>query len=348
MTEPTRCLLCGDPQQPSDAMYESARHLEERGVTLERMDWCADLSGAAFRDVTMEMEERGPNDYDASDIVERIDGVEYLVVHKAPVSRAVLETGEDLEVVAAARGGTENVDVEAAREHGLTVLHAPGRNADAVADYAVAFALSTHRRIPHFVETTRAGEWALAFDPDNLPRDVRSLTVGVVGLGNIGRNVVERWSGFGPDVVGHDPYVDDATVRDLGATPAGFEETLARADVVSLHVRLSAETRHLVNADALEAMGEDTLLVNTARGGLVDTDALVEALEADAIGGAALDVFEEEPLPDDHPLRSLPNVWLSPHTAGSTRDAVYNGARIVADDLAAIHAGEEPDHRLGG
>jgi D-3-phosphoglycerate dehydrogenase len=344
MTESKPCLLCGDPQQPSDAMYESASHLEDRGVTLERMNWHADLSGAEFRDVTMDMETRGPNDYDASAIVENVPGVSYLVVHKAPVSRAVIEAGEDLEVVAAARGGTENVDVEAAREHGLTVLHAPGRNADAVADYAVAFGLSAHRRIPHFVETTRAGEWALEFDPDSLPRDLRSLTVGVVGLGNIGRNVVERWSGFGPDVVGHDPYVDDATVRELGATPAGFEETLAPADVVTLHVRLSAETHHLVDADALGAMGEDALLINTARGGLVDTGALVDALEVGAIGGAALDVFEEEPLPEDHPLCSLENAWLSPHTAGSTRDAVYNGARTVADDIAAIHTGEEPAH----
>lgn len=342
----TRCLLCGDPQQPSDAMYESASHLEERGVTLERMDWRADLSGAAFRDVTMDMEERGPNDYDAGAIVENVSGVEYLVVHKAPVSRAVVEAGEDLAVVAAARGGTENVDSEAAREHDVTVLHAPGRNADAVADYAVAFGLAAHRRIPHFVETTRAGEWALEFDPADLPRDLQSLTVGVVGLGNIGRNVVERWSGFGPEVVGHDPYVDDATVRELGAAPAGFEETLARADIVTLHVRLSEATRHMVDADALETMSEDALLINTARGGLVDTDALVDALESDTIGGAALDVFETEPLPEGHPLRSLENAWPSPHTAGSTRDAVYNGARTVASDLAAVHAGEEPDHRV--
>ncbi|WP_225333537.1 NAD(P)-dependent oxidoreductase [Halomicrobium urmianum] len=341
-----RCLLCGDPQQPSEAMYESAGHLQDRGVTVERMDWRADLSGADFRDVTMDMEERGPSDYDASAIVENVAGVEFLVVHKAPVSRAVIEAGEDLEVVAAARGGVENLDVEAAAEHGVTVLHAPGRNADAVADYAVAFGLAAHRRIPHFVETTGRGEWALEFDPAGLPRDVRSLTVGVIGLGNVGRNVVERWSGFGPEVLGHDPYVDDGDIKDLGATPAGFEETLANADLVTLHVRLSEETHHLIDADALEAMDDDALLVNTARGGLVDTDALVDALEAGDVGGAALDVFEEEPLPEDHPLLSLENAWLSPHTAGSTRDAVLNGSRIVADDLAAILSGEGPEHRV--
>lgn len=341
-----RCLLCGDPQQPSEAMYESAGHLEDLGVTFERMDWRIDLSGAAFRDVTMDMEERGPNDYDASEIAANLDGVDFLVVHKAPVSRTVIEAGEDLEAVAAARGGIENIDVQAARDHDVTVLHAPGRNADAVADYAVAFALAAHRRIPHFVKTTSRGEWALEFDPAGLPRDVRSLTIGVIGLGNIGRNVVRRWAGFGPEILSHDPYVDDEVIRETGAEPAGFEETLADADVVTLHVRLSDETHHMLDAEAFEAMKENALLVNTARGGLIDTEALIDALESDAIGGVALDVFEEEPVPNGHPLLSLENVWLSPHTAGSTRDAVLNGSKIVADDLERIISDEEPEHRV--
>jgi len=341
-----RCLLCGDPQQPSEAMAESASRLTDHGVTLERMDWRGDATGAEFRDVTMDMESRGPNDYDASAIAERLDGVEFLVVHKAPVSRAVFERGDDLEVVAAARGGVENVDLEAARDHGVTVLHAPGRNADAVADYAVAFALAAHRRIPHFVETTGRGEWDLAFDPAGLPRDVTNLTVGVVGFGNVGRNVGRRWAGFDPDLLAYDPFVDDETVRDHGCEPATLEELLADADVVTLHARLSEDTHHLLDADAFDAMGEDALLINTARGGLVDTDALVAALEADSIGGAALDVFEAEPIPEGHPLLALDDVLLSPHTAGSTRDAVYNGARIVADDLVAIVEDQDPDHRV--
>lgn len=341
-----RCLLCGDPQQPSEAMYESAGFLSEHGVTFERMEWHGDRSAAAFRDVTMDMESRGPGDYDDSAIVERLDGVDYLIVHKAPVSRAVFEHGTDLEVVAAARGGTENLDLEAAADHGVAALHAPGRNAEAVADYAVSFALAVHRRIPHFAETTGRGEWALEFDPEGLPRDVTSLTVAILGFGNVGRNVARRWGGFDPEILAFDPFVDDATVRDHGAEPTSFDGALQRADVVTLHARLTEDTEHLLDADAFETMGEDALLVNTARGGLVDTDALVTALDEGVIGGAALDVFEEEPIPEGHPLLSLDNVWLSPHTAGSTRDAVYNGARIVAEDLAAIIEGREPAHRI--
>lgn len=327
-------------------MYESAGFLEERGVTFDRMDWRGDVSAAEFRDVTMDMETRGPNDYDASAIADRLDGVEFLVVHKAPVAREVVERGEDLEVVAAARGGVENLDLEAARDHDVTALHAPGRNADAVADYAVAFALAAHRKIPHFVETTASGEWDLSFDPDGLPRDVTNHTIGIIGFGNVGRNVGRRWAGFGPEILVHDPFVDDETVRTNGATPVAREDLLERADVVTVHARLTEDTHYMLDADAFERMGEDALLVNTARGGLIDTDALVAALESGSIGGAALDVFEEEPLPGDHPLLDRDDVWLSPHTAGSTRDAVYNGAKIVADDLEAILAGREPTHRV--
>jgi len=346
MTDATkRCLLCGDPQQPSEAMYESAGYLADHGVELKRMEWKGDLSAAEFRDVTMDMESRGPGDYDASAIAKNLAGVEFLIIHKAPISRTVFEQGDDLEVVAAARGGTENVDIEAAADHDVAVLHAPGRNADAVADYAVSFALSVHRGIPEFVETTGRGEWNLEFDPQGLPRDVTNLTIGIVGFGNVGRKVGDRWASFDPEIVAYDPYVDDETMREHGATPAERGETLQAADVVSIHARLTEDTHHMLGAEAFEQMRGDALLVNTARGGLVDTDALVDALQSGSIGGAALDVFEEEPIPGGHPLLNLDNVWLSPHTAGSTRDAVYNGARIVAADLVAIIEGRNPKHR---
>jgi D-3-phosphoglycerate dehydrogenase len=353
---PEQALLCGDPQQPSAHMREGAAALADRGVAVETMEWRGDLDAAAFRDVTMDMEERGPDDYEAGDIAAALEehDPEILVVHKAPVGGDVLEAGESLEIVAAARGGTENVDSEAAAEHGVAVVHAPGRNANAVADYAVAFALAAHRRIPYFARTTAAGEWALEFDPEGLPRDAASLTVGVVGFGNVGRGVARRWTGFEADVAVHDPYVADAAIREGGAGPASLADLLAESDVVTLHVRLSEETAGMIDAHALDQMGEDALLVNTARGGLVEEGALAAALrdQEGGIGGAALDVFREEPLPEGHPLLELAsdtdaeNVLLSPHTAGSTRDAVFNGSRIVARDVIALLDGEEPEHRI--
>lgn len=341
---PRRCLLCGDPQQPSEYMYESAGFLEDHGVSFDRMDWRDDLSPEGFREITMEMEDRGPNDYDTESIADRLEGVEILVVHKAPVSEALLDAGDDLEVVGCARGGTENIDLAAAEDRGIVVIHAPGRNENAVADFAAGLILARIRDIPRFAASTGRGEWELEFDPEGLPRDIEQLTIGIVGFGNIGSGVADRMRGFGPDLVVHDPYVADAAIREQAAEPASLDGVLAQADVVTLHVRLSAETRHLIGPDEFETMGEEAYLINTARGGLVDEDALVDALEADAIGGAALDVFEEEPLPAGHPLIGRDDVILTPHTAGSTKDAVLNGSRLVAEDLARWLDGAEPEH----
>jgi D-3-phosphoglycerate dehydrogenase len=330
----TTVLLCGDPQQPSEYMYEAAGHLEDRGVTFERMDWMSDASPTEFRDRTMDMESVGPDAYDTSEITARLDGVDVLVVHKAPISRELVEGADSLSVVAAARGGTENVALDACEERGIRVLHAPGRNRDAVADYAVAMLLARLREIPFHHEALSGGEWNQVFDPERLPPDVRTTEIGIVGFGNIGRQVAKRLDGFDADVLAYDPYVEDEDVRSVGAEPVEKRELFERADAVTLHVRLSEETEGLVGEDEFAAMKPSAFLVNTARGGLVDEEALVDALRADELSGAALDVFREEPLPDDHPLLDCDGVVLTPHVAGSTRDAVLGGPTIVAEDLA--------------
>ena len=334
-------LLCGDPQQPSEYMYEGLGRLESEGVVFERMEWMGDAAPAAFRDATMSMEADGPGSYDASDIAATLDGVDVLVVHKAPVSEAVVEAADSLSVVAAARGGTENVDVAACRELGIEVLHAPGRNRDAVADYAVAMLLSYVREIPFNHAALSGGDWDQVFDPERLPPDVRTTEVGVVGFGNIGRGVARRLSGFEPMILAHDPYVDDGDIAETGAEPVELDKLLERADAVTLHVRLSDATEGLIGAEAFEQMRSSAFLVNTARGGLVDEGALVDALDAGELAGAALDVFREEPLPEDHPLVGRDDVVLTPHVAGSTRDAVLGGPRIVAEDLARWLDGED-------
>ena len=336
----TTVLLCGDPQQPSEYMYEALGHLEARDVEFERMDWMGDASPTAFRDETMSMEADGPGSFDDSDIAANVDGADVLVVHKAPVSRELVESADSVELVAAARGGTENVDVEACTDQGIDVLHAPGRNRNAVADYAVALLLSWLRGIPSNHGTLSGGEWSQVFDPEQLPPDVETTTIGVVGFGNIGRGVARRLSGFDPDILAYDPYVEDATIEDAGAQAADLPDLLERADAVTLHVRLSDETEDLIGGEEFDRMQPSAVLVNTARGGLVDETALVDALDADDIAGAALDVFREEPLPDDHPLLDCENVVLTPHVAGSTRDAVLGGPRIVSEDLTRWLDGE--------
>lgn len=342
----TNVLLCGDPQQPSQYMYEAMNHLEKYDVSFEQMNWMGDSSPEEFRNTTMEMESRGPGNYDTSAIREYLSDAEILIVHKAPVSRELIESSTSLEVVGAARGGTENVDVEAAKDNGLTVLHAPGRNRDAVADYAVAMLLSYIREIPFNHAELSNGTWNQVFDPDQLPPDLPASTIGIVGFGHIGRGVVQRLSGFGSNILVYDPYVDDEDIRNTGAKPLELEELLTQADAVSLHVRLSKETAELVSTEEFMAMKSSAFLVNTARGGLVDEDALVDALRDGEIGGAALDVFQQEPLSDDHPLLSFDNVILTPHVAGSTRDAVLGGPRILASELENRFEDRELNHAL--
>jgi D-3-phosphoglycerate dehydrogenase len=344
--EITEVLLCGDPQQPSEYMYESANVLEAHGVSFERMDWRGDLSAERFREVTMEMESRGPAAYDTSAIEARLDDVDALVVHKAPVSASVIEASASLSVVGAARGGTENVDLAAAEEAGVAVLHAPGRNKNAVSDYAVSLLLSKVREIPTHDARMHDGEWVQEFDPSRLPRDVEELTVGIVGFGNIGQEVAQRLGGFRADLLAYDPYQDEETFADHGVERAGLDDLLTRADAVTLHARLTEETAGLLDAASFALMKESAILVNSARGGLVDEAALVDALHEGEIAGAALDVFETEPIGSDHPFVEMDQVILSPHTAGSTRDAVTNGPRIVAEGLESLMNDDEPAHRI--
>jgi len=339
-------LLCGDPQQPSEYMYEAASFLESEGVSFSRIDWKGDVSAERFREVTMEMESRGPSAYDTSIIEERLDGVDALVVHKAPVSASVIDAGDSLQVVGAARGGVENVDIETAETNDVAVLHAPGRNKNAVSDYAVSLLLATVREIPHHTRALHAGEWSQEFDPDRLPRDIEAMTIGIVGFGNIGQQVARRLSGFGPELLAYDPYQDEATFDDAGVERATLDGLLERADAVTLHARLTEETRELLGEDELARMDQSAILVNSARGGLVDEAALVDALRTGSIAGAALDVFETEPLPENHPFLEMENVVLSPHTAGSTRDAVTNGPRMIAEGIESLIGGADPDNRI--
>ena len=337
-------LLCGDPQQPSEYMYEALGFLEDRGVSFDRTDWMDDATPARFRDVTMEMESLGPESYDTTAIAAELDGVDVLVVHKAPVSRGLIEGADSLSLVGAARGGTENVDLEAAADNDVTVLHAPGRNRDAVADYAVSMLLSRVREIPFNHAELSAGEWNQEFDPDRLPPDVRTMTIGIVGFGHIGRGVARRLAGFEPDLLVYDPFIDDDVIRSAGPEPVELSTLLARSDAVTLHVRLSADTEEMIGHDELARMKSSAYLVNTARGPLVDEDALVEALANGDIGGAALDVFRREPIPEGHRLLELDNVVLTPHVAGSTRGAVLGGPRIIAAQLDDWLDGETPEN----
>ena len=245
------------------------------------------------------------------------------------IDAALLDRCPRLRTVANYGVGYDNVDVAACAERGVAVANTPNMLTDATADLAFALLLAAARRLPETRQAVLDGRWGTWEPGEWLGHDVGGATLGIVGAGRIGEAVARRGEGFGMTVL---------RTTSRGGTP--LPELLERSDFVSLHVPLNDSTRHLIGRDALARMKPTAILVNTARGPVVDTDALVAALHAGEIGGAALDVTDPEPLPADHPLLRAPNVLVLPHIGSATTRTRSRMTEIVAANLLAGLAGE--------
>lgn len=248
-----------------------------------------------------------------------------------PVTAAVLEQAPRLKLIARVGVGYDTVDVEAARRRGIAVTVTPGANEHAVADYALASMLALLRNVVHNHVTTAANQW------DRRPGvDLSGKTVGVVGLGRIGKLVARRLAGFDVRLLATDPYPDATFAGAYGIRYMPLDNLLAASDIVTFHVLLTPETRHLLDARRLALLKPTAFVVNTCRGPVIDERALDAALRAGRVAGAALDVFEEEP-PGDSPILTAPNVLLSPHIAGISEDAARRMAQMaVAEAVRAL------------
>lgn len=269
---------------------------------------------------------------------------EVLVTHLAPVTAETFARAPDLRIVAVARGGPVNVDVDAARARGVCVLRAPGRNASAVAEFTVASLLAETRNLVRGHLSVKAGDFSRVFyHSDYAGPELRELHVGIVGYGEIGRRVARLLAPFGCRMSVYDPYAE------LGEEEAGagieklsLDDMLRSCDVITLHPRVTKETIGLISRERIATMKKGAYLVNTTRGQIVDYDALYEALAGGHLRGAALDTFNPEPPPPDSPLLQLPNVTLSPHIAGASQYSIHKSANTIATDIARIMAGEDP------
>lgn len=281
---------------------------------------------------------------DPDEVVAFVGEAEILVTQLAPLSGGMMERLPALRLVAVSRGGPVNIDMAAARAHGLTVVNTPGRNASAVAEFTIGAILAETRLIRVGHEALRAGEWrGDLYRADRTGRELNEMTVGVVGYGNIGARVVKLLRAFGCRILVADPYIQlSAEDRNAGVELVGFDDLLARADVVTLHPRVTDETRGMINAQSLARMKPGALLVNTARGPLADYDALYEALLSGHLGGAMLETFAVEPAPADWPLLQLPNVTLTPHIAGASVRTVRHAAEQAAEEVRRYLAGLPP------
>jgi D-3-phosphoglycerate dehydrogenase len=278
------------------------------------------------------------------DVAAFIGDAALLVTHLAPISRPMLERLPGLRFIAVSRGGPVNIDLKAARDHNVLVVNTPGRNASAVAEFTVGAILAETRLIRSGHEALRAGEWrGDLYRADRTGRELGEMTVGIVGYGAIGSRVVKLLKAFGCKLLVADPYVQlSVQDRNDGVEHVALGELLARSDVISLHARVTPETAGFIDREALARVKKGAFLINTARGPLVDYDALYDALASGRLGGATLDTFAVEPPPPGWPLLQLPSVTLTPHIAGASVRTVTVAADQVAEEVRRFLAGERP------
>lgn len=262
---------------------------------------------------------------------------------RLPISRQVLER-TDLDLVAKIGTGVDNVDLETARDRDIPVTYTPGTNAIAVAEHTIGLILAVTNQFERGRRTLRAGGWR---DEVSLGRLITGKTIGIVGFGNCGRRVAALLAGFHATLLAYDPYIDPLDTEPTGTTLVSLEDLLKQSDIVTINAELTAETRGLIGKPELERMDEDAILVNTARGPIVDEAALINALRQGRIAGAGLDVFAEEPLPADSPLHDLESAILTPHIAGISRETRHRAIDLLADNALAVLAGDTiPDRYL--
>jgi D-3-phosphoglycerate dehydrogenase len=270
---------------------------------------------------------------------DRIRDAHGLIVRSATtVTPDLLEAAGELKVIARAGIGVDNIDIEACTQRGVVVENTPHGNTTSAAEHAIALLFSLARHVPRADASMKAGKWdKKAF----MGVELDGKTLGVVGAGNIGSIVCRKAVGLGMKVLAFDPYLGDEKAHALGIELAELDEVLARADALTCHVPLVEGTRGLIGKEALGKMKKGSLLVQASRGGVVDEAAVIEALDDGTLLGAAFDVYESEPLAEDHPLRGRPDVVLTPHLGASTTDAqIHVGVQAAEQVIALLTRGE--------
>lgn len=335
----TRVLAAGDhfvsAKKLTEALKEAAAESQDLSFSELTLDWplvpFGPIDGVDEASGTVE------------GLIESIDGASIVLTQMAPFTAKVFESCPELKFIGVCRGGPVNVDLEAATQAGVVVSFAPARNAQAAAEFAVGLMLTAMRRISAGDSELKQGQWRgdyYTYEQTGL--EINGSTVGLVGYGAIGRIVARILNAFGATVLAYDPYANVDSAAQEHVTVLPLDVVLRRSNIVSIHARLTPETHHILNAENLNLLPRGAVLINSARGGLLDYSVLPAMLESGHLGALALDVYDEEPPGDDWPLRKAPNVLMTPHLAGATRQTAERAATIIANDAALFLNGKVP------
>lgn len=266
-----------------------------------------------------------------ADLLREINAYEGLIVRSATkVTAKVIEAAERLKVIGRAGSGLDNVDTQAATRRGVVVMNTPGGNTVTTAEHTMSMILAMTRRIPQATSSMKAGKWE---KERFMGVELYNKTLGIIGIGQIGGYVAKLAQGLSLNVIAYDPYLSEEQAQKMGVHLVDLAEIYRRADIISVHAPLTAETRSLINADAIAQMKPGVMIVNCARGGIINETDLVEALKARRVAAAAFDVFEEEPIRTDHPLLALDTFICTPHIGASTEEAQENVAVGIAEQI---------------
>jgi len=341
-----RFLILGDDFTPAALFEDTIRQNIGRYESTTSFQ-CVDIDPSELS--RAETEEVSEAFGDVHEIARLARSCHVIVTTFAPITKLVLDEARDLIAIACGRGGPINVNVPAATGRGIPVLFAPGRNAQAVAEYTLAAMISLMRRMPEALDYVRERKWQTpredTFEKPSGP-ELGGRCLGLIGCGQVGCLVGKLALAFGARVLVHDPYADDAMIKSLGLVPVTLETLLSGADVISVHARIGSGEPALLDRAAFAAMKRRPYVLNTARAAALDYEALTDALQDEVISGAFLDVYPDEPIPDDSPLLSVDRgcLLLTPHAAGVSYDIPATTAGLLAKDLASLLGGSSPDH----
>lgn len=324
-----KILAFGDNLITPEMLRDGLKAFEKNGDTVEIRDW-SHKTVEDLQNDNIKIEQNGASAVEINDskLLDGIETFDLIITQFTPISKNIIDRAKKLKYIGVLRGGVENVDESYAKSKGIKVINTGGRNARAVAEFTVGMILSETRNIARTNSEMHKGIWFKDFPNKNKVPEIGGKTVGIIGFGHIGQLVAQFLKGFDADIIFYDPYVNE---KEGFKKVDSIEELVKQSTIVTIHMRADSTTHHIIDQHIFDLMDENTYFINTARSALVGESALIKALKESKIAGAAIDTFEDEPLPKDSPFLSLQNVTLTSHLAGTTIDAFKNSPKLFAD-----------------